>query len=264
MKKALAAILATLLVLGAVGATCWLVNIWHESEEQTEKIEMLRQRAVKASVTDMGKAAHEVTEESTPRLDKPKPADATPEPAEHNLSLLQEENPDCIGWLSIPGTPIDFPVMQNKDAPEFYLKHDFDGRYSEYGLPFLDSRCDLEISDNVIIYGHHMNDGSMFSALLKYEDREYFVEHPEIVLETGQGAETYQVAAVIRAAGSYEPEDWSIFNCFDCDEQDVREIAARQLYDTSVELSPGNRLLTLATCEYSQRNGRLAVIAVKT
>lgn len=165
--------------------------------------------------------------------------------------------------MSISDTPIDFPVMQSKNVPEFYLKHDFERNYSEYGLPFLDARCDLDTSGNLMIYGHHMNDGSMFSALLKYEDKDYFEKHPEVILETEHGAESYAVAAVLCVAGSYEPDEWSIFNCFDITEQDIREIAARQLYDTGVGLAPGEQILTLATCEYSQRNGRLAVIAVR-
>lgn len=125
----------------------------------------------------------------------------------HDFAVLKEKKPDCIGWISIPGTPIDFPVMQNGD---FYLKHDFDGNYTDYGLPFLDERCNLETSDNLIIYGHHMNDGSMFSALLNYEDMAYFEQHPDITFETIGGVAHYKVAAVIRAAGSYEPNSWSI------------------------------------------------------
>ena len=112
-----------------------------------------------------------------------------------------------------------------------------------------------------------MNDGSMFSELLKYADRSYFEQHPEIILETVSGASHYRVAAVIRAAGSYEPDSWSIFNCIDLDtgsfERMVQELSDRQFYETGAGIAQGDRLLTLATCEYSQYNGRLAVIAVK-
>ena len=81
--------------------------------------------------------------------------DSLSEPILHDLALLKEKNPDCIGWVSIPGTGVDFPVMHNGD---FYLKHNFDGDYTDYGLPFLDERCRLDTSDQLIIYGHHMND----------------------------------------------------------------------------------------------------------
>lgn len=262
MRKA-AAVFAVLLILGATVTACWLVNVWHESHEQEVKMGALRQRAALPAVTDMKGTSHEVAQINSPSPEETASEKTTAEPALHDLAALRGDNPDCIAWVSIPGTPIDFPVMQNKGDPEFYLKHDFDRNYSEYGLPFLDARCDLETSSNMMIYGHHMNDGSMFSALLKYEDKGYLAEYPEIILETEHGAESYAVAAVLCATGSYEPDEWSIFNCFDLTEQDIREITARQLYDTGVGLAPGEQILTLATCEYSQRNGRLAVIAVR-
>lgn len=154
--------------------------------------------------------------------------------------------------------------MQNGD---FYLKHDFDRNHTDYGLPFLDERCSLDSSDNLIIYGHHMNDGSMFSELLNYVDESYCKAHPEIFLETTGGVETYQVAAVLRAAGSYAPGEWSVFDQInigaDAFNTLVENLDERRLYDTGREFVFGDRLLTLVTCEYSQRNGRLAVIAVR-
>ena len=206
---------AVLLLLGSTVAACWLVNVWHESKEQEAKIVELRKLAAREPVTDMKGRQEPVTEPSTAsQSDK----ESSSEPTLHNFAVLKEKNHDCVAWVSIPGTSIDFPVMQNGD---FYLKHDFDGNYTDYGLPFLDERCSLDTSDNLIIYGHHMNDGSMFSELLNYVDKSYCEAHPEIILETEDGAEIYQIAAVLRAAGN------------------------------------------LSTCEYSQRNGRLAVIAVR-
>lgn len=186
------------------------------------------------------------------------------EPVLHDIPLLKEKNPDCVGWVSIPGTEIDFPVMQNGS---FYLKHDFEGGYTDYGLPFLDERCSLDTSDHLIIYGHHMNDGSMFSALLNYVDKDYCAAHPEIILETEQDAETYQVAAVVRTAGSYVDGEWSLFDQINMGVDSfntlVENLRERRLYNTERELVFGDKLLTLVTCEYSQNNGRLAVIAVK-
>ena len=260
MKK-VAAVLAVLLLFGSSVAACWLVNVWHESKEQEVKIIELRKLAAREPVTDMKGGLKSVTEPSTAsQLD----GESADERTLHDLSLLNEKNPDCVGWVSIPGTTIDFPVMQNGD---FYLKHDFDGNYTDYGLPFLDERCSLNISDNLIIYGHHMNDGSMFSELLGYEDGNYCKAHPEIILETENGAEIYQVAAVIRAAGSYAPGEWSVFDQINISagafNAFVENLNERRLYDTGREPVFGDKLLTLVTCEYSQRNGRLAVVAVK-
>lgn len=260
MRK-LAAVLAMLLILGSTVAACWLVNVWHESEEQEVKIIELRKLAAKEPVTDMKGGQKPMPEPSAaPQSGK----ESSSEPVLHDLVVLKEKNPDCVGWLSIPGTSIDFPVMQNGD---FYLKHDFDGNYTDYGLPFLDERCDLDSSDNFIIYGHHMNDGSMFSGLLNYVDESHCEAHPKIILETADGVETYQVAAVIRAAGSYALGDWSIFDQINISADDfntlVENLRERRFYDTGREPVFGDKLLTLVTCEYSQRNGRLAVIAVR-
>ena len=255
--------LAVLMFLGAVVAACWLVNVWHESDLQETKIVELRKLAAKTPATDL-KGGKPLTERpALPQSDTAVKESDTP--VLHDLALLKEKNPDCVGWVSIAGTGIDFPVMQNGD---FYLKHTFDGNYTVYGLPFLDERCSLDTSDQLIIYGHHMNDGSMFSALLNYADEDYCAAHPEIVMETEYGAETYQVAAVVREKGSYVDGEWNLFDQINISTGAfntlVNNLDERRLYDTGRELVFGDRLLTLVTCEYSQRNGRLAVIARKS
>ena len=260
--KRLAMVLAVLLILGSTVAACWLVNVWHESDVQEAKIAEIRRIAVRGTVTDLKGGTKPVTETSAAPQSG---GESGGEPAIHNLSLLKEKNPDCVAWVSIPGTSIDFPVMQNG---EYYLKHDFDGNYTDYGLPFLDERCSLGGSDNLIVYGHHMNDGSMFSELLNYADESYCKNHPEIVLETADGTETYQVSAVLQEKSSYVDGEWSLFDQINISAGAfntlVENIGERRLYDTGRELVFGDKLLTLVTCEYSQRNGRLAVIAVKS
>ena len=79
-----------------------------------------------------------------------------------NLKALFNQNSDCIGWIYIPGTAVNYPVMHTPSNPQKYLRRDFCGNYSQSGVPFLDSRCDLESTD-LIIYGHNMRNGTMFS-----------------------------------------------------------------------------------------------------
>lgn len=185
----------------------------------------------------------------------------------HDIAKLQEENPDCIGWISIDGTNIDYPVMQTVDDPEFYLKHNFDGDYNNHGVPFLDARCSLGSADNLIVYGHHMNDGSMFSSLHKYAKYSYFEDHPLITLETMAGIAQYKVAAVMRVSGTVYATQWSIFDCIYMNDVEfaemVNNISKESLYDTGVTPVYGDKLLTLSTCEYTRKNGRLVVLAVK-
>lgn len=108
------------------------------------------------------------------------------------------QNDDLIGWISIPGTRIDYPVMQTKDNPDFYLKHAFDKSYSNYGVPYAAENCDADISDNMVIYGHHMNNGSMFSDLCKYESEDFYKEHKTIYFDTLGGYGEYEVIAAFK------------------------------------------------------------------
>lgn len=91
---------------------------------------------------------------------------------EHNIPALIAVNGDCIGWLSIDGTSISYPVMYTSSELQKYLRRSFYGQYSQSGVPFLDGRCDLQNS-NLIIYGHNMRNGTMFSDLKRYVDRDF-------------------------------------------------------------------------------------------
>lgn len=98
---------------------------------------------------------------------------------------LSEENPDMVGWIRIDGTNIDYPVVQCADEPNYYLKHDFAGRYTDFGCPFAQANCDVQDpSDNVILYGHNMKDGSMFSDLVRYQSRSFWETHRTIHFDT--------------------------------------------------------------------------------
>ena len=86
---------------------------------------------------------------------------------------IKEQNSDLVGWIKIEGTKIDYPVLQSIDSPNFYLNHDFDKKSSIYGAPYVAEECDLtDDCRNILIYGHHMKNGSMFAALDGYLERE--------------------------------------------------------------------------------------------
>ena len=112
-----------------------------------------------------------------------------------DLSELFAMNDDFIGWLCIPGTDINYPVMHTPDEPERYLRRNFHGEYSESGVPFLDFRCSLD-SDNLIIYGHNMMNGTMFAGLQGYVQKDFCEQHPIIEFQTADGCAGYQVFAV--------------------------------------------------------------------
>ena len=123
------------------------------------------------------------------------PEDETPTLPWHDLAQLQVMNPDCIGWLTILDTPVDYPVMQSAETPQKYLHRDFYGDYSYAGVPFLDHRCFAD-SHNWIIYGHNMLDGSMFGCLKQYLEDGYLAAHPDVYLQTADGLHHYEIFAV--------------------------------------------------------------------
>lgn len=157
--------------------------------------------------------------------------------AERNIQALIAENSDCIGWLSIDGTNISYPVMHTPSEPQKYLRRNFYGRYSQSGVPFLDGRCNLQ-STNLIIYGHNMKNGTMFSDLKKYVDRDFLNAHQTVKFEMVDGIRYYTVAEVLKTNTS---DAW------------YNRITAE-----------GGRRLVLSTCYGSGKDGRLLIIAAET
>lgn len=183
------------------------------------------------------------------------------------LLALHGENPDCIGWIQIEGTVIDYPVMYHPAEENYYLHRDFYGEYSANGCLFLSELCNPKTSDNLIIYGHHMNSGKMFAALDQYKDVQFYRKHPLISYNTLEGKETYQVFAVF-CTPVYTGSDFRYYTFTKVeDAEDYQEyieaVKGRSLYDTGTTPFFGDKLLTLSTCEYSQRNGRIVVVAKK-
>ncbi len=105
-----------------------------------------------------------------------------------NLTPLFEANGDCIGWICIPNTAVNYPVMFTPEEPPKYLRKNFEGEYSVSGIPFLDGAFYPEC-DNLIVYGSNMKNGTMFFDVTQYRDKAYWEEHPYIEFETAGGIE---------------------------------------------------------------------------
>lgn len=178
---------------------------------------------------------------------------------------IHEQNSDFVGWISIDGTNINYPVMQTIDKPNFYLKRGFEKQYSNYGVPYVQENCALGISDNVVIYGHHMNNGSMFADLCKYEREDFYQEHPTIRFDTLSSLGEYEIVAVFKTV-AYSEDGFKYYHFVDAESETafdtfISQCKALALYDTGVDAEYGDKLLTLSTCEYSRTNGRMVVVA---
>ena len=179
-----------------------------------------------------------------------------------DLSELFAMNDDFIGWLCIPGTDINYPVMHTPDEPERYLRRNFHGEYSESGVPFLDFRCSLD-SDNLIIYGHNMMNGTMFAALQGYVQEDFCNAHQIIEFQTADGCAEYRVFAVAWVKSN---DDWYKFVSADAAEDfnsAVEKIIGKALFQVGSSPGFGTQILTLSTCYDSAHNGRLLVLAAK-
>ena len=184
------------------------------------------------------------------------------------LQEKREENEDTVGWLTIQGTKIDYPVMYTPQDPEKYLHLGFDQKYSFAGLPFIDANCSLDPeSDNLIIYAHNMLDGSMFRSLMKYEEKSYWQQHPTVKLDLWDEEREYEVLAAFRDRVYYKTENcFKFYKFIDAESEDSYREAmdyykTHACYDTGVTAQPGDRLITLVTCAYHTDNGRFVVVA---
>lgn len=179
---------------------------------------------------------------------------------------LYEKYNTLVGWIQVPNTDVDYPVFQTPDQPNFYLRKDMDGNYSRWGCIYVREQCDVfRPSDNVVIYGHHMSDGSMFYSLDNYYKYSFWKDNQYFTFDTIYEHHTYQVIAVFKTSANLgEGFSYHTFNDaaneaeFNAFMEKVHEL---QFYDTGVTAQYGDKLITLSTCEYSLDNGRFVVVA---
>lgn len=179
---------------------------------------------------------------------------------------LYEKYNYLVGWIKVPNTAVDYPVFQTPDKPNFYLRKDMDGNYSRWGCIYVREQCDVfKPSDNVVIYGHHMKDGSMFYSLDNYYEYDFWKDNQYFSFDTLYEHHTYQVIAVFKTSANVgqgfayhvfnDAKNEQEFNAF------MDKVHELQLYDTGITAQYGDMLLTLSTCEYTLDNGRFVVIA---
>lgn len=199
-------------------------------------------------------------------------AEVTEERTEKMIQLeeLQKENEEIIGWLEIEGTNINYPVCQAEDN-SYYLTHNYKKEKATSGALFLDKDFNLDKpSTNYLIYGHRNKNGTMFEDLMKYKDEQFFKSHPTIKFTTTKEDTEYQIIAVFFSRVYYKDEQ-NVFRYYQFvnaeNETEYNEYISNckkaSIYDTGATAEYGEQLLTLSTCEYSQEDGRFAIVAKK-
>lgn len=179
---------------------------------------------------------------------------------------VYEMNPHMVGWIKIEGTPVNYPVVQTPNYTNYYLYRDFNRDDNSHGCIYAREQCDInKPSDNITIYGHWMRDGSMFGSLQNYKNKSYFLEHPYIIFDTLTEHHTYEIIAVFRTTAS-EGEGFYYHQFVDAATEKqfndfIDTVMSMAEYSTGSTAVYGDKLISLSTCEYSQTNGRLVIVA---
>lgn len=229
---------------------CVGIIIYHNKNANKEKQEY------KEILNDIKIDETQITEEKTERM--------------LQVEELQKENNEIIGWIEIEGTNINYPVLQGADN-QYYMIHTYQKEYSKNGSIFLDKSYNWELpSSNLLIYGHNNRNGTMFEDLVKYKEESFYKEHPVIRFTTVSEDCEYEIIAAFLSRVYYKDEKnvfryYYFINAENEEEYNdyIQNCKKASLYDTGKTAEYGEQLLTLSTCEYSQTDGRFAVVAKK-
>ena len=188
------------------------------------------------------------------------------------LEELQKENSEIIGWIEIEGTIINYPVCQPMgDDDSYYMTRNYKKEKDNDGAIFLDPKYNWKIpSTNLLLYGHNNKNGTMFQELMNYKKEDYYKDHSKIRFTTIEEDAEYEIIAVFLSRVYYKNEEnvFRFYYFIDAEYEDefdyyVSESKKASLYDTGKTAIYGEQLMTLVTCEYSQEDGRLAVVLKK-
>lgn len=260
MKKTVLVLITFALVIAVAGSGFWLVHYFIDSREQRQTYENLAEEFVLESTPTP--ESNTPAKNSSPTENSSEPAESvslTTAPPRHDLVALAVENPDCVGWLTIPDTGIDYPVMHTQDDPEHYLRRDFYGISASGGTPFLDGRNLVQVEgQNLIVYGHNMMDGSMFKPLISYLEPSFQETHKEIYLELSEKQYRYELVTILETntqCSLYQYTDLS-------DPAEESDFRAAILKETDLDgVHQASGYLTLSTCNNGGGNSRVLVIA---
>lgn len=176
-----------------------------------------------------------------------------------DFKALQTRYPDVKGCLTIPGTVVDYPVMQSSaQDPEKYLRRNYDMKWRMAGSLFFQYDC-MPDSRNLVVFGHNMNDGTMFAVLKKMADPKFRQEHPTAVLQTADGTHEYRILTALTTDTTQLPFNRTQF----AGDEDFLSFAGSMLAGTGYTAQAGDRLLTLVTCAYTWDGARTVVVAVE-
>ena len=258
MKKHLRTILLVLLI----GIFCFSTG-----KVIYNKVQDARERKASEELAAMVHELEAEAEAAEPEtVDHGLPSHYAPSGRLKQYDALYEKNNDLAGWIRIPDSAIDYPVMYTPYNIEKYLRKNFSGNYALSGEPFFGEGWDPD-GNFGIIYGHHMEDGTKCADWMFYADEEYKNSHPIVYFDTLTERRQYEVVSAFYTRIFYNSEtgvfryyqftglpDEETFNYF------VSESKKAAQYETGVNPVWGDRLLVLSTCSFHTKNGRFVIV----
>lgn len=212
----------------------------------------------------------QVTEDTEPEVTVTPEAEPTPvyvDPyadALQNMDFvaLREKNEDVLGWIVIPNTKLSYPLVQGEDN-EYYLNHTWRKSYNSVGAIFMECKCSADLSDyNTIIYGHRMNNRSMFGILLNYKNQSYWEEHPRVYITDDSGTHIYEIFAAHEVELN-SPTYWLGVTTQEHRQEFIDFALERSVIDTGIVPTVDDQFVTLSTCTGSGHDTRWVVQAVR-
>lgn len=248
MKKKIFVPILTLTLTGILvfsGYQIYKIISEYESGERTyDDLEIYVSTPSITSTPQNSSESEEKTENAWPEVD---------------FEGLADINPDIVGWIYSEGTPINYPIVQGTDN-SYYLKHLYTGEYNGAGSIFLDSRNSSDFSDrHIVVYGHHIQNGSMFSSLTGYKKQDYYEAHPILYLMTPEN--NYEIEVFAGYVASVKDDAWQI--TFDSEESFqawIGRAIEKSTFSSNITPAVTDRIITLSTCSYEFDNARYVLV----
>lgn len=179
-------------------------------------------------------------------------------PVNVDFGPLLAQSEDVVGWIYGPDTPINYPIVRAEDN-DYYLHRYLDGSYNGGGIPFMDCQCPKDFSGaNSIVYGHHMNDGSMFASLSNYREDGYYQAHPVLYLNTP--TQNYRIDVFSGYVTDADSDTYTLgFSDSDAYLSYLDSMRTQSDFSADVEIAPEDRIITLSTCSYEYWDARYVV-----
>ena len=256
MKKRTWKVIAVISFAAAVILTAVVLRIYTQREHARQTFEEMQQQNSEKRQTDTQESKEQSkTKEKKKKLDIPV-----------DFETLQKENPDIYAWITIPGTDIDYPVVQDSTDNTYYLNHAADTSLSDSGAIYSEKENAKDFDDYLtVLYGHNMKDGSMFAGLHKYEDKTFLKDHKDLTIYTPDSILKYRIFAAYLTDNRHVLMYYNQGTDEESRETYLKDIVEQRnmnaSIDTKAKVDKDSKILTLSTCHAAGKNYRYLVQA---